>query len=456
MLKASLFNKRFLLLRVFLVLSTLGCSSQHNSNDEVPLLLASESTESSLVVGQLSAKNSTAILKTRWKFRVSGILLHHTRGLSLEEYMHQASSGGWMVHYAVDKDGKVYAVEDPGGTELKAAPILDPYMLHIVWEGNKEEILKRPVQRKSLVQLVGNLSNQFKIPFTNYDIASKAGIFTHTQAKKKYGRFVDTSDCGMENVLKAILEDLSGKYYPELEWKNRFGPDWVLRKERPFSGPKGEEIEPTYDRGRGTTKTSKIDLESIEKTPDGVQPEDRRLKYNYRGVISADCIVLHFTAIPDYFHTMKVLEKRNLSATFLADKDGKVYQLLDHPLHMAAAATGTNRNCFQVEIVGKDTEMLLSNQKQAEGVAKLVKELSLKYEIPLNNQKIESLNGIYSHTQAKKKWGGSIFLDGKDFDPGEPYMKKIIELVSGTFYEEQDWYDRLGPDWILLFSEFQP
>lgn len=69
---------------------------------------------------------------------------------------------------------------------------------------------------------------------------------------------------------------------------------------------------------------------------------------------------------------------------------------------MAAAAAGTNSNCFQVEIVGKDTEMLLANKEQTKAVVRLVKELSEKYKIPLNNERIESLRGVYSHTQAKK------------------------------------------------------
>lgn len=166
--------------------------------------------------------------------------------------------------------------------------------------------------------------------------------------------------------------------------------------------------------------------------------------------------MLHYTAIPDYQKTLEVLEKRNLSATFLADKDGKVYQLLDSILDVAAAAAGTNSNCFQVEIVGKDTEMLLANREQTKAVVRLVKELSEKYKIPLTNERVESLRGVYSHTQAKKKWGGSIYLDGKDYDPGEPYMKEILDQVGGTFYPEENWFERRSDDWILLFTLFQP
>ncbi|EPG75040.1 N-acetylmuramoyl-L-alanine amidase [Leptospira fainei serovar Hurstbridge str. BUT 6] len=403
-----------------------------------------------------SAERFGDLVLNRWNIRTKGILLHHTRGLGPEEYIRKSITGGWLVHYLVDRNGKIYGVEEAGKIQVKAAPKMDENVIHIAWEGNREDVLKRSSQKKALFNLIRKLAKEYKISFTNYDIDSRNGIFTHTQAKKRFGRFLDGGDCGNENVVKALLEESGGKYYSEPEWKDRFGPDWVLRKERPFSGPTGEPQEPTYDKGRGVTPAPKAELESIEKTKDGLLPEERRLRYNYRGAITADCVVLHFTAIPDYNLTLKVLEKRNLSATFLADKDGKVYQLLDHHLHMAAAATGTNRNCFQVEIVGKDTEMLLANPLQSEAVAKLVKELSQKYNFPLDNKAIELLKGVYSHTQAKKKWGGSIFLDAQDFDPGEPYMKKILDLVGGKFYSEKDWQDRNSDNWILLFTEFQP
>ncbi|WP_086446018.1 N-acetylmuramoyl-L-alanine amidase [Leptospira venezuelensis] len=400
-------------------------------------------------------KSTTSLSTLRKKTKVSGILLHHTKGLSSEEYITKSANSGWLVHYIVDKKGKIYGVEDPGSSLIKAAPKTDTSMIHISWEGDKEDILKRPHQKKSLLYTIAKTSQEFGIPVTNFDVGGRSGIFTHSQAKKKFGGFLNGSDCGNENVLKALLEELKGSYFSEMEWKDRYG-EWVLRKEKPFVGQNGEVKDPSYDKGRGVTPTPKAELESIEKTADGLLPEEKRLKYNYRGAITADCVVLHFTAINDYDGTLRVLEKRNLAATFLADKDGKIYQLLDSPLHMAAAATGTNRNCFQIEIVGKDTEMLLANPAQTAAVSKLVHELCQKYEIPLNNQRIEALKGVFSHTQAKKKWGGSIFLDAQDFDPGEPYMKKVIETLGGTYYPEKDWYDRNGEEWILLFTDFQP
>ncbi|KAA1290361.1 N-acetylmuramoyl-L-alanine amidase [Leptospira interrogans serovar Geyaweera] len=405
-----------------------------------------------LGIGKDSLKS---IGKKRWFFGVKSILLHHTYGLKAGEYLDKSKSSGWMVHFIVLENGNVYGVEEPSKILYKAAPGMDETTIHVSWEGNNDSILKNEVQLKSLVNLIETLSKKHSIPLNNYDITSKKGIFTHTQSKKKFGRFLDTGECGSEKVLSSVLLKLQGKFFSETEWKDRFDSGWVIRKEK-FTDPSGKKIVPTYNRGRGTTSAPIIELNSVEKTSDGKAPEEKRLRYNQRGSISPDCIVLHFTAIPDYQKTLEVLEKRNLSATFLADQDGKVYQLLDSILDAAAAAAGTNSNCFQVEIVGKNTEMLLANQEQTKAVVRLVKELSEKYKIPLNNERIESLRGVYSHTQAKKKWGGSIYLDGKDFDPGEPYMKEVLEQAGGTYYPEENWFDRQSENWILLFTDFQP
>ncbi|TGK29466.1 N-acetylmuramoyl-L-alanine amidase [Leptospira gomenensis] len=403
----------------------------------------------------IGADSLDSVGKRRWGFRVKSILLHHTAGLKAGEYLEKSRAAGWMVHFIVSENGVVYGVEEPSKILYKAAPGMDEHSIHIAWEGNGEAAVKNEGQLNSLADLIGNLGKEHSIPFNNYDIAGGKGIFTHTQSKKKFGRFLDTTECGGEKTLAAILEKLRGRFHPETEWKDRFHPGWVLRKEK-FTDSAGKKINPVFSHGRGISPSPTIDLISVEKTSEGKAPEDRRLRYNHRGVIRPDCIVLHYTAIPDYQKTIEILEKRNLSATFLADKDGKIYQLLDSILDTAAAATGTNANCFQVEIVGKDTEMLLSNREQTEAVVRLVKELSERFKIPLNNEKVESLRGVYSHTQAKKKWGGSIHLDGKDFDPGEPYMKTVLEAVGGAYYPEESWYERLSGEWILLFTPFQP
>jgi N-acetylmuramoyl-L-alanine amidase len=151
-----------------------------------------------------------------------------------------------------------------------------------------------------------------------------------------------------------------------------------------------------------------------------------------------------------------VLEARALNATFLVDKDGKAYQILDSLYELPSTAYGTNEKCVQMEIVGKDTEDLISNEVQIAKVLELTKELSIKFNFPLSNQRIESFHGVYSHTQAKKKFGGSIYLTGKDFDPGEAYMELILTKAGGTYFPEKDWYDRQGNNWVILDRKFQP
>ncbi|AXR60517.1 peptidoglycan recognition protein family protein [Leptospira mayottensis] len=403
----------------------------------------------------IGKKSLDTIGKRRGAFQVKSILLHSTSGLKAEDYLDRSKSSGWMVHFIVLENGSVYGVEEPSKIIYRASPGMDKTTIHVSWEGINDSILKNEIQLKALADLIQKLSKEHSISLNNYDITAGNGVFTHTQSKKKFGHFLDTGECGSEKVLSAVFSKLQGKFFPETEWKDRFASDWVIRKEK-FVDSSGKKIVPTYNRGRGITPASIVELNSIEKTSDGRAPEERRLRYNYRGSIRPDCVVLHYTAIPDYQKTLEILEKRNLSATFLADKDGKVYQLLDSILDVAAAAAGTNSNCFQVEIVGKDTETLLANREQTKAVARLVKELSEKYRIPLTNERVESLRGIYSHTQAKKKWGGSVYLDGKDFDPGEPYMKEILDQVGGTFYPEENWFERQSDDWILLFTYFQP
>ena len=197
-------------------------------------------------------------------------------------------------------------------------------------------------------------------------------------------------------------------------------------------------------------------LENVEKDNNGHIPEEYRVKYVFDQSMEPTCIVLHFTAISDFKVSLKVLEDRRVSANIMVDKDGKAYQLLDSLNHTARAAGGTNNSCIQIEIVGKNTEELLANDSQTKKVIALVNELSKKFGIQISNEKIESLKGVFSHTQAKKKFGRSVALVGKDFDPGEEYMKKVIEATGSKYYNEEEWYDRKSEDWIILYGDFQP
>lgn len=410
---------------------------------ELPVISFRELIQDEIAGRYLSPKRTNGI---------SSLILHHTENLSKEEYLKKSLTSDFMIHFIVGRDGLYYGLANESYPVIRAVPRMDDLSLHISLEGTEDSILKNSKQIAATGKLLKKLSTDLEIPLTNRDINSKLGVFTHIQAKKKFGNFVDLNECGSEKVLKQILLEIDGTYVSEENWEGRFERDWTLRRER-----KEKPIpEPDFDRGRGITSPSKISLNELERDEQGFAPESFRLKYVFKQKIVPECIVLHYTAISSFTVSQETLERRKLMATIMVDKDGKAYQLLDYLDDMAQAATGTNQNCIQIEIVGKNMDELLANERQTQKVVRLVKELADFYKVPLTNHKIEDLKGIYSHTQAKKKYGGSIALYGKDFDPGEPYMKKIIESIGGKYYSEKDWFNRQSDDWIMLDAEFQP
>jgi N-acetylmuramoyl-L-alanine amidase len=383
---------------------------------------------------------------------VTALVLHSTEKRKPAEYLKLSLENQFMIHILVDKSGTVYA--EPGFMKktFLASPGLDEVAIHIAYEGTQESLLANQAQYKTILQVIGSLSEELQIPRTNEDIIYKKGIFTHNQAKRRFGGFVDFSMCGGEKALQALLVDLKGNFYDEDHWKDRYESGWVLKKEN--KEKLQESFNPT--NGRGITKAGSIAIDSLEKEESGLPTEAYRVRYTHRGKIKPTCIVLHYTAIPDYFQSLKTLENRNLTATLMVDKDGKAYQLVDTLEERAAAATGTNDNCIQIEIVARDTAELIAQTAQTEKVKTLVTDLTKKYEIPKTNEDITSFAGIFSHTQAKKKWGGSIFLNAKDFDPGEEYMELILNSIGGKYFPESNWKNRDNLDWAILSRNFQP
>ena len=401
----------------------------------------------------INDKEFNSVLEGRPRTKkITSIILHHTNDKNKTEYLFHSLLSSFAVHLIISKEGELFGLSQPQLTVLRATPKMDDSSIHISLEGNEQEILKNSFQLKKTKELIKRISKVFNIQLNNKYINSQEGVFTQTQAKKKYGNFVDLSESGTEKIIKEILNDIGGYYYPEEEWYGRYEKDWVLRKEK----KNNKTTELPFDRGRGITPSFKIEFTELEKDSNGYTPEEYRLKYRFKQKINPSCIVLHYTAIPSFKTSQDVLEARGLSATIMVDKDAKAYQILDFIDDQAQAASGTNQNCIQIEIVGRNTLDLLGNIKQTVKVANLVLELSKKFNIPLNNHKVEELKGIYSHTQAKKKWGGSIALEGKDFDPGEEYMKKIFLYINGKYYPEESWFERYSNDWVLLYAKFQP
>jgi N-acetyl-anhydromuramyl-L-alanine amidase AmpD len=390
--------------------------------------------------------------KIRWPYSVRTLVIHSTKGKDSQTYLQEIWSGGWGVHYLITEDGRVYGEPKPSNWEYKAVPPLDSRAIHIVWEGLPRANVTNPKQWSAGMNLIRALVQTYEIHLSNRDVESREGIFTHVQSKKRFGRFTDLQEYGEEGLVREILHSLGGEYFPETEWKDRFDPKWVLRKEDP------KRIQKHFlpNRGRGLTPAPRVGLKSLISDENGKAPEERRVRYQFRGKIRPTCVVLHYTAISTYKRTIEVLEARGLNATILVDSDGKAYQLLDSLFDYPSTAYGTNEKCIQIEIVGKDTEALLGQEEQLRKVVEIVQELSVLFSFPITNQKIEAFRGVYSHTQAKKKFGGSIFLSAPDFDPGEPYMKKVIEAAGGVYYPEPEWFDRQSDDWVILDRAFQP
>lgn len=388
------------------------------------------------------------------------MIVFHTSGKNLmSTHLASAAKRGKMLHYSVSKKGNIYAAGEPGFEEniyFKAAYKTDPYAIHILLQGHVRSIHRYRAQVSAAAKLVNYLAKQYSITESNYDIASRNGVFTHTQAMKKFGSFTNmVPGCGGETALKTILAYSGGKYYSELQWKNRDEESWVHRKETKKTIKNRGEL----NRGRYITPLPKADLKTVVQDKKGNLYQKYRLKYNYWGDLEKEgrCVVLHFTATKTLKVTMNVLENRHLAATFGVDTRGRVYQWLDSVNHRAAAASGSNENCMQVEIVGMGENALLRNKAQMRGVIKLLKELNQKYNIPLNNYDIESFKGVFSHEQTKKKWGRSGYLWGTRFDPGERYMKAVIEGAGGKYYPEKKWKDRNKEgEWVFILDSFQP
>jgi N-acetylmuramoyl-L-alanine amidase len=390
--------------------------------------------------------------KQRSYRNVTAIIIHTTKGLQLQEFLEKSWSNQWNVHILISQKGIVYGESIPENIEYPTAPGIDPSAIHIVLEGKVSSILSNSLQFRKTFQIVSSLRENFSIVPNNWDVGSRAGVFTHNQVKKKFGGFIDLKEYGEDQILEKLLSELGGQYFLENDWKDRFEKNWVLRKENIKSIKR--KFQP--NRGRGISDTPFVELKSIEQNKDGTSIDSHRIKYEFKEKINPTCLVLHYTAISTYFNSLAVLEGRGLNATFLVDTDGKAYQLLDNLNHLPATAFGTNEHCVQMEIVGKNTEELIKNEIQMNKVVELTQELSKLLQFPLSNKKIEEFSGVYSHTQAKKKMGGSIFLTADDFDPGEAYMKLILEKSGGTYFPEKDWFERQSNSWAILDRKFQP
>jgi len=387
------------------------------------------------------------------KIKPQSIIIHISKTSTLEEAILKMEAINFSVQIAVNTNGKAYQLMDSIVDKARATKDMDDYTIHILVIGlDEESAINNEKQKKKVVRIVKELCKMYKIPSTNQDIESKKGVFAHYQAKFKYGGFNELDD-GLKregakyvrDIIWAVRGNKTG-YFPESNWKNRTGDDWVVSYSKPSST--ASKKKPT--NGRGLTETPKAELKNVEQDKKGYIIEDKRIKYVYRGDIEITGVVLHFTFSTNLKSTLEWFDKVVSNSHIIVDKDGKAYQILDKLTHRAAAAYGTNQNCIQIEIIGMSENNLIENEEQKKKVIALVDEITTKYNIPRNNYNIDSGKGIFSHGQAKKRWGRSQWLYGTDFDPGEIYTKQIIESVGGTYYYDAIEYKEPNIPKILM------
>ena len=158
----------------------------------------------------------------------------------------------------------------------------------------------------------------------------------------------------------------------------------------------------------------------------GLQQEDAR--------IEPRMVVLHWTAIPSLedsfqaFYPSRLPAVRgdissagalNVSAHYLVDRDGTIYQLMPDTL-MARHTIGLNHCAIGIENVGGTPETPLTKE-QLQANARLVRNLAGRYPIRF-------LIGHYEYTAFE---GHPLWLENdsayrtEKTDPGHDFMKKI-------------------------------
>ena len=153
-------------------------------------------------------------------------------------------------------------------------------------------------------------------------------------------------------------------------------------------------------------------------------------------------IVLHWTAVPTLQKSFKRMEAEtlpndradiakasslNVSAHYLVDRDGTIYQLMPDNM-MARHVIGINYSSIGIENVGgKDNKKEDLTQAQVIANAKLIKYLRFKY------PKIEYLIGHYEYEKMQKT---GMWLEKdknyrtKKVDPGKKFMKAVRKKVA--------------------------
>ena len=155
----------------------------------------------------------------------------------------------------------------------------------------------------------------------------------------------------------------------------------------------------------------------IQKTPN-ITPKIVVLHYTAGGTIDSNFRYFNNLYLENQRATLKKQSALNVSAHFLVDRDGTVYQLVDPEL-FARHTIGLNYCAIGVENIGSKSQPL--TDKQVEANAELVRYLAKKYQIEYVIGHSEY--GIFRNSKLWKE-SDSKYFTGKE-DPGSEFMKKV-------------------------------
>jgi len=382
--------------------------------------------------------------------RPQAIVLHSTSGLSLDRAIVEMKKRALSVHVLIDTDGAAYQLV-PFDRRARAARAMDDVAIHLSIVAGVNDATEAQVA--SCAEIAGLLVRHYRIFASNENVITRAGVFSHTQVKYRFGGLRrGETESGWEPgepFVQAILTRIGGTFFHEEKWYARSADGWCVMQATRRAVAKAT-------KGRDLTPPARVELRCCE-SENGMQPDSFRQKYIDRGRMpEIRGIVLHFTYTGTLADAIQAWENDGFGPHIIVDVDGKAYQIVDSLRDVVAAAGGTNETCVQIEIVGMGQKSLLANEPQVAKVVELLKELAAAHRIPLTNADIDDCRGVFSHGQAKKRWGRSRTLTGTDFDPGEGFMKRVLDAAGGTYVPEEKWKGRSGGEWTIELDEWIP
>ena len=166
-----------------------------------------------------------------------------------------------------------------------------------------------------------------------------------------------------------------------------------------------------------------------QKTPK-ITPKIVVLHYTAGGTVESNFKYFNNLHLENQRSTLKKQSSLNISAHFIIDRDGTIYQLVDPEL-FARHTIGLNYCAIGVENIGSKSQPL--TDKQVEANAELVKYLSKKY--PIDYLIGHSEYGAFRNSKLWKESDPKYFT-GKA-DPGNDFMKKVRAKVTDLKLKSQ-------------------